>query len=41
MEAIFTVQEILPDDKGIVEYMIKSDDPEVAKKSLVGLGVAK
>lgn len=41
LEAIFTVQEILPDDKGIVEYMIKSDDPEVAKKSLVGLGVAK
>ena len=41
LEAMFTVQEILPDDKGIVEYMIKSDDPEVAKKSLVGLGVAK
>ena len=41
LEAIFTVQEILPEDKGIVEYMIKSDDPEVAKKSLVDLGVAK
>ncbi|ACP33818.1 hypothetical protein [Corynebacterium aurimucosum] len=41
LEAMFTVQEILPDDKGIVEYMIKSDDPEVAKKALVDLGVAK
>ena len=41
LEAIFTVQEILADDKGIVEYMIKSDDPEVAKKALVDLGVAK
>ena len=41
VESLITVQEILPDDKGIVEYMIKSDDPEVAKKSLVGLGVAK
>lgn len=41
LEAIFTVQEILPEDKGIVEYMIKSDDPEVAKKALVDLGVAK
>ena len=41
LEAIFTVQEILPEDKGIVEYMIKNDDPEVAKKALVDLGVAK
>jgi len=41
VESLITVQEILPDDKGIVEYMIKSDDPEVAKKALVGLGVAK
>ena len=41
LEAMFTVQEILPDDKGIVEYMIKNDDPEVAKKALVDLGVAK
>lgn len=41
VESLITVQEILPDDQGIVEYMIKNDDPEVAKKALVDLGVAK
>lgn len=41
VESLITVQEILPEDKGIVEYMIKNDDPEVAKKALVDLGVAK
>lgn len=41
VESLITVAEILPDDKGIVEYMIKNNDPEVAKKALVDLGVAK
>ena len=41
VESLITVAEILPEDQGIVEYMIKNDDPEVAKKALVDLGVAK
>lgn len=41
VESLITVAEILPDNQGIVEYLIKNDDPEVAKKALTDLGVAK
>ena len=41
LESFTTVAEILPDNQGIVEYTIQSNDPEVAKKVLVNLGVAK